>query len=184
MSADLFKAELLEALPSVRAFALSISGNRDQADDLVQEAMVRAWANRDRYATGSNMRAWLFTILRNAHFSNIRKHKREVEDPEGRFAKRLAGPPEQDSHLAFADLASAFKLLSDDQREALVLVAAEGFSYEETAEITGCAIGTIKSRVNRGRARLAELLNFDPAEELGPDRTTQSIVGRAVASSG
>lgn len=159
-SADL-KASLVAAIPNMRAFAISLCGDVDRADDLVQEALVKAWNGINSFAEGSNLKAWLFTILRNAYFSELRKRKREVSDSDGELTAQLSVPPEQQGHVDLADLRTALSTLPSDQREALVLVGAEGFSYEEAAEITGCALGTIKSCVSRGRARLSEVMGFE-----------------------
>jgi RNA polymerase sigma-70 factor (ECF subfamily) len=149
----------------MRAFAISLCGNRDRADDLVQEALVKAWNHLESFEQGTNLKAWLFTILRNAYFSELRKTKREVADTDGQMAARLSVPPEQQGHLDLADLNRALSQLPVDQREALILVGAEGFSYEDAASISGCAIGTVKSRVNRARAKLAELMAMDTSDE-------------------
>ncbi len=122
------------------------------------------------FAEGSNLKAWLFTILRNAYFSELRKRKREVSDSDGELTAQLSVPPEQQGHVDLADLRTALSTLPSDQREALVLVGAEGFSYEEAAEITGCALGTIKSRVSRGRARLSEVMGFETGEARSSSR--------------
>jgi RNA polymerase sigma-70 factor (ECF subfamily) len=132
----------------------------DRADDLVQETLMRAIANIDRFQPGTNMQAWLFTILRNLFHSEYRKRRREVEDADGKYAAALSVQPDQLPHLDFEDLQKALARLPHDQREALLLVGASGFSYEQAAEICGCAVGTIKSRVNRARNRLAELMHF------------------------
>jgi RNA polymerase sigma-70 factor (ECF subfamily) len=158
---------LLAEIPSLRAFALSLSGNGDRADDLVQDTLMKAWANAASFMEGTNMRAWLFTIMRNTFFSQYRKSRREVQDVEGEAAARLVAMPDQLSHLDFADFRSRLDRLPPDQREALVLIGASGFSYEEAAEICGCAVGTIKSRVNRARRRLIEQLSLGAAEEFG-----------------
>lgn len=150
--------ELVAAIPNMRAFAISLCGDRDRADDLVQEALVKAWHHLDSYQVGTNLKAWLFTILRNAYFSELRKTKREVADSDGLIAARVAVPADQHAHLDLKDLGAALSTLPPDQREALILVGAEGFSYEDAATISGCAVGTVKSRVNRARAKLAELL--------------------------
>lgn len=164
---------LLRATPSLRAFAISLTGNVDRADDLVQDTLVRAIANIDRFQQGTNLNAWLFTILRNLFHSEYRKRRREVEDPDGSYSANLAVAPEQGAHLDLDDFRRALEKLSPDQREALLLIGASGFSYEEAAEICGVAVGTIKSRVNRARARLAQLLQLhDVDEDLGPDRLT------------
>jgi len=172
---------MLAAVPSLRAFAISLSGNVDRADDLVQETLLRAMANIDSFEPGTNMSAWLFTILRNLFRSEYRKRRREVEDADGKYAATLAVQPAQGAHLDFEDLQRALARLPADQREALLLVGASGFSYEQAADICGCAVGTIKSRVNRARNRLAELLHFeDVHEDLGPDRMVLTVM-QAVA---
>src|SRR5437016_7099306 len=168
--------EILASVPSLRAFAISLSGNGDRADDLVQETLLRALANIDSFQPGSNMPAWLFTILRNLFRSEYRKRRREVEDADGSYAQTLKSQPEQHSRVEFQEFREALAKLPPDQREALILVGASGFSYEEAAAICDCAVGTIKSRVNRARTRLAELLAIDSADDFGPDRTTRAIL--------
>jgi RNA polymerase sigma-70 factor (ECF subfamily) len=163
------KDQLLAEIPSLRAFALSLAGNADRADDLVQDTLVKAWANAESYLEGTNMRAWLFTIMRNTYFSQYRKARREVQDVDGEAASRLVALPDQMAHLDFADFKAELDQLPTDQREALVLIGASGFSYEEAAEICGCAVGTIKSRVNRARRRLMSLLSLSSVEDFGPD---------------
>jgi RNA polymerase sigma-70 factor (ECF subfamily) len=167
---------LLAAVPSLRAFGISLCGQVDRADDLVQDTLLRALANIDRFERGTNLNAWLFTILRNLFHSEYRKRRREVEDPEGSYAARLKTQPEQGSRLDFEDFRAALAKLPHDQREALLLVGASGFSYEEAAEICGCAVGTIKSRVNRARSRLGALLALNDAEDLGPDKVTRAAL--------
>ena len=167
---------MLAAVPSLRAFAISLCGNVDRADDLVQEALLRAWANLGSFEPGTNMSAWLFTILRNLFRSEYRKRRREVEDADGSYAEQLTSLPEQDSRLKIEEFRRALKLLPTDQRESLILVGASGFSYEEAAQICGCAVGTIKSRVNRARSRLAEILSIGDASDFGPDRETRAVV--------
>jgi len=153
------KADLLAAIPKLRAFAFSLCGRRSGADDLVQETLVRAWANIGAFVQGTNLAAWLFTILRNEFYSEFRRRRREVGDSEGQHAARLASLPTQDGHMAFLDFRDALAKLAADHREALILIGASGLSYEEAAQICGCAVGTMKSRVNRARARLAVLLS-------------------------
>jgi RNA polymerase sigma-70 factor (ECF subfamily) len=167
---------ILAAIPGLRAFAISLSGNVDRADDLVQETLVRALAAIDSFEPGTNMPAWLFTILRNLFRSEYRKRRREVEDPDGNYADTLKTQPEQASHLEFVEFRNALAKLPDDQREALILVGASGFSYEEAAGICGCAVGTIKSRVNRARSRLAKLLGIDNPGDFGPDHATRAVL--------
>ena len=178
------KDQLVEALPVLRAFARSLTGNRDRADDLVQETLARALANRDKFQEGTNLHAWLVTILRNQFYSEGRKRRREVEDVDGAMAAQLSDRPRQVGHLELNDFVRAMQLLPDEQREALLLVGASGFSYEETAEICGVRVGTIKSRVSRARSRLEELLagseRLPPASESGDSsqQLRQAIAGR------
>ena len=167
---------MLGAVPSLRAFAISLSGNVDRADDLVQETLLRAIANINSFQPGTNMSAWLFTILRNLFRSEYRKRRREVEDSDGSYAETLKSQPEQTSRVEFEEFRTALNKLPSDQREALILVGASGFSYEEAAEICGCAVGTIKSRVNRARTRLAQLLNIDNVNDFGADQATRAVL--------
>jgi RNA polymerase sigma-70 factor, ECF subfamily len=167
---------VLAAVPSLRAFAISLCGNVDRADDLVQETLLRALANISSFEPGTNMSAWLFTILRNLFRSEYRKRRREVEDTDGSYAESLKTQPDQTARVEFHEFRSALARLPADQREALILVGASGFSYEEAAGICGCAVGTIKSRVNRARTRLAELLSIESADDFGPDRETRAVL--------
>ena len=166
--------ELGKLVPNLRAFARSLSGSADQADDLVQETLVKAWKHRDSFAPGSNLKAWLFTILRNAYLSERRKRKLEVEDRDGVFAARVSVNGEQSGHMDLMDFSKALDNLPPDQKEALLLIGAEGFSYEEAALLCGCAVGTIKSRVNRARVRLAEVLKVSGAADYGPEQVPSS----------
>lgn len=168
---------VVEHLPAMRAFAMSLTRDGSAADDLVQDTIVKAWKNFDKFAEGTNLRAWLFTILRNTFYSNLRKHRREVADTDGAMAATLSEKPAHDGRLAMADFEKVFATLPVEQREALILVGASGLSYEEAAETCEVAIGTIKSRVNRGRARLVELLDLreDEAMEL-TDSATMAVV--------
>jgi RNA polymerase sigma-70 factor (ECF subfamily) len=168
--------DILATLPNLRAFAISLSGSPDKADDLVQETLVRALANIDSFEPGTNLPAWLFTILRNLFRSEYRKRKREVEDSEGRFAATLQTRPEQSSRIEFKEFQQALARIPADRREALILVGASGFSYEEAAEICGCAVGTIKSRVNRARRKLAEMLEIETVDDFAPDHATRGLV--------
>ena len=167
---------VLGAVPSLRAFAISLCGNVDRADDLVQETLLRALANIESFQPGTNMPAWLFTILRNHFRSEYRKRRREVEDSDGRYAETLKTQPDQYGQVEFREFQQALAQLPADQREALILVGASGFSYEEAATICGCAVGTIKSRVNRARTRLAELMQIAGADDFGPDEQTRAVL--------
>jgi RNA polymerase sigma-70 factor (ECF subfamily) len=169
--------ELVEHLPALRAFALSLTRNGATADDMVQDTIVKAWTNIEKFTVGTNMRAWLFTILRNTYYSSRRKVKREVADVDGVLTEAMAEKPAHDGRLQLDDFWKAFEKLPDEQRETLILVGASGFSYEEAAATCGVAVGTIKSRANRGRKRLAELMHLreDEAVEL-TDNATVAVV--------
>jgi RNA polymerase sigma-70 factor (ECF subfamily) len=162
------REQLLTVIPHLRAFAISLTYDPDRADDLVQETVVRALHFIDRFEPGTNLQAWMFTLLRNQFHTHYRKRRREVEDVDGVFAARMTTPPEQLGNVEFAELRSALAQLSPDHQEALLLVGAEGFSYEEAAEICGTKVGTVKSRVNRARTKLAELLGYNAPEDVGP----------------
>ena len=159
---------MLAAVPGLRAFAMSLCGKFDRADDLVQETLIRAMINIHSFTPGTNLSAWLFTILRNQFRSEYRKRRREVEDADGSYLDGLHSAPEQHSRLAFRELFAALAKLPLEQREALLLVGASGFSYDEAAKICGIAVGTIKSRVNRARTLLAALLERDSADKARP----------------
>jgi RNA polymerase sigma-70 factor, ECF subfamily len=170
--------DIIATIPHLRAFSISLAGNLDRADDLVQETLLRALANIDSFQPGTNLSAWLFTILRNHFRSEYRKRRREVEDADGRFAATLIARPEQDSRIEMEEFRQALAKLAEDQREALILVGASGFSYEQTAEICGCAVGTIKSRVNRARIKLAQLLSIKDGTDFGADRMSRAVGSR------
>lgn len=168
---DEFRERLIAAIPGLRAFGMSLTARADYADDLVQETLMKAWRHYESFEAGTNIKAWLYTILRNEFYSQMRKRRREVEDADGAYAGKVAMPGEQDGHLDMADLRIALSRLPDDQREAIVLVGASGFSYQEVAEICGVAIGTIKSRVSRAREKLASLLDSGKSTS----RTTSDV---------
>jgi len=155
---DEFKEQLAQVIPHLRAFGRSLSGSRDLADDLVQETLLKAWAARKRFQAGTNMRAWTFIILRNLFLSQMRRARFKGEWDDVTASKILAAPASQDRHVELGDMQRALLHLPQPQREALILVGAGGFAYEEAAEICGCAVGTIKSRVARGRVALEALL--------------------------
>jgi RNA polymerase sigma-70 factor (ECF subfamily) len=163
------KAAMLEALPRLRAFAVSLCGQPGLADDLVQETLMKAWAHLADFEPGTNMAAWLYTILRNEFYSRLRKRRYEVDDPDGHYAAGMVTHASQESHMQFLDFRDALFRLAPDHREALMLVGASGLSYEEAAEICHCAVGTMKSRVNRARAKLAEMLSGGSGQHVGPD---------------
>ena len=158
-SEERFKVDLAAAIPHLRAYGRSLSGNADLADDLVQETMLKAWMARDRFVAGSSMRAWTHVILRNAYFSLVRRARFKGEWDEFSADLLLAVPPAQEGHIALADMQRALMQLPAPQREALILMGASGMSCEEVAAISQCAVGTVKSRVARARSALRELLD-------------------------
>jgi RNA polymerase sigma-70 factor, ECF subfamily len=166
---------MLAAIPSLRAFAISLSGSVNSADDLVQETVTRAMTHINSFTPGTNMSAWLLTILRNLFRSQYRKRRREVEDPDGSYLASLKMPAEQFGRLEFKELIEALAKLPYVQREALLLVAASGFTYDEAAAICEVAVGTIKSRVSRARQLLAELLDIDSPATFVLDRATAAM---------
>jgi RNA polymerase sigma-70 factor (ECF subfamily) len=173
-----FKRDLLATLPSLRAFAFSLSGRHDKADDLVQDTIMKAWAKQDSFELGTNIKAWLFTILRNEFYSQMRKRGREIQDSDGLFTERLSTHASQYGHMDLADFKKALDVLPDDQREAVILIGASGFSYEEAAEICKCAVGTMKSRVSRARARLQDLLKVAGEADYGPDAVSTQVANQ------
>ena len=179
-----FKDQLAAVIPHLRAFGRSLSGSRDLADDLVQETLLKAWAARKRFQAGTNMRAWTFIILRNLFLSQMRRARFKGEWDDVTAAKILAAPASQDRHIELADMQRALMQLPQPQREALILVGAGGFAYEEAAEICGCAVGTIKSRVARGRVALEAMMTGSslPSRRqfaTDPDKTAlQTIMGQ------
>lgn len=176
MSDREFRNDLIAFIPPLRAFAISLTGKVDRADDLVQETLLKAWANRASFEPGTKLKAWLFTILRNEFYTVFRKRKREVEDADGVIAANVGVNPGQHSHMDLSDMRAALVRLPVDQREALLLVSASDMSYEEAAVICGVAVGTIKSRVNRARVKLGELLNLKEASEFGPEPGVQAAL--------
>ena len=175
MDAAALRTQVLEFLPAVRAFARSLTRNRTEADDLVQETLLKALSNMDKFDPGTNLRAWLFTILRNTYYTEIRKRRRENDGMAALAQQDSNIGPSQEWSATLTSLKDALALLPDDQREALGLVGAAGLSYEEAAEVCGCALGTIKSRVNRARAKLLVLM--------GAEVTADVVEGDAVAMS-
>jgi len=174
------KDELVRNLPALRGFARSMVRDAERADDLVQEAVLKAWAKRHQFQKGTNLEAWLFTILRNHFHSQLRKAAREVEDVDGIMASKIAVGPSQEGVVMISRLSQALDELSADYREAIILVGARGLSYEEAANICGCAIGTMKSRVNRARRQLSEKLGVTgPGDLSGSDSISSAIAGAA-----
>ncbi|WP_428249040.1 sigma-70 family RNA polymerase sigma factor [Ferrovibrio sp.] len=159
-----FREQMLALLPNLTGFARGLAGQRAEADDLVQETLVKALSNTEQFRPGTNLRAWLFTILRNHFYSTKRQQRHEVADSDGSIGANQSVLPGQEDALLAKELAVALRRLPEPQREALLLVAVFGLSYEEAAGIGGCAIGTMKSRVNRARNRLGELLGLEAGQ--------------------
>ena len=158
LPSDDFWVNLIAEIRQVRAFAISLSGSVSASDDLVQETILRAWSKSDQFRVGTNLRAWLLTILRNIFYSSFRQHTREVQDGDGMYALRLTVSGEQDGHLDLQDFRKALAKLPAEQREVLILVGATGHSYEEAAAICEVEVGTIKSWLSRARSKLIKLL--------------------------
>jgi RNA polymerase sigma-70 factor (ECF subfamily) len=156
-----FKAGLIELIPFLRAFARTLCGNPETADDLAQEALVKAWQARGSFAAGTNLKAWLFTILRNQFYSDRRRAWRQAAWDEDAAERIPASNGQQAWSAELSDTARALSILSDEQREALILVGAGGFSYEDASGICDCAVGTVKSRVARARKTLLAALDGD-----------------------
>jgi RNA polymerase sigma-70 factor (ECF subfamily) len=154
-------------IPQLRGYAIALTRSSAEADDLVQETLTRAWRFRERF-DGSNLKAWLFTILRNCFLSETKSRKATVQDVEGRLAAQLSCGPEQEWYLQYRELLEAIAKLTPLCREALLLVAGSGLSYEDAARVSGCAVGTMKSRVNRARTLLAEMTSATPRSEVQP----------------
>ena len=153
-----FKRELTEVVPHLRAFARGLCGRPDMADDLVQETLLKAWAAQERFEPGTSMRAWTFVILRNAYLTDMRRNRFRGDYDETVAERILIAPAGQEEPLHLSDLHRALLTLPPERREALLLVGAGGFSYEEAANICRCAVGTIKSRVGRARAALSSMI--------------------------
>jgi RNA polymerase sigma-70 factor (ECF subfamily) len=174
---DDFRENLIELIPFLRAFARALCGRRDGADDLCQEALAKAWQNRDSFEPGTNIKAWLFRILRNQFYSDKRRAWRQKPWDETMVEQTLITGASQESAVAFSEVVRALHLLPNEQREALILVAVGGFAYEDAAKICGCAIGTIKSRVARARQELESRLASDT-----PHRPTRRLLSSEAAT--
>lgn len=171
-----FQASLLGMVPNLQRFARSLLRNHVGADDLLQNTLLRAWRSRASFVPGTNLEAWLFTIMRNAFYNEHRRHGREVQDEDGAQAERMVSLPEQGGHLDLSDVQAALGRLTPPMRQALVLVAIENLTYEETAAIMRCRIGTVKSRVWRARTQLAQMLGYTGLE-IGSDDVMLTAAG-------
>ena len=171
-------AEMLPVIPKLRAFAVSLSHDRDRAEDLVQETLLSACRSMDQFKPGTNMTAWLFTILRNQFYSEYRRRRRDVRDVEGSYTNSLAIQPEQIIRAQYEELWVALGNLPKNMRDLLFLVGVLGVSCDEAARICGCAAGTVKSRVHRARQRLAELLMIESPADFSGDPGLQAVISR------
>jgi RNA polymerase sigma-70 factor, ECF subfamily len=156
-----FEDQLVAHLPRLRAFAMSLARTSDQAEDLVQETLLKAWRARDRFEPGTNLQAWLFTILRNAFYSGVTVARRMTQDPDGQHTANLPSSPNQEWRLHYGEMLTALDRLRPHHKEALLLVVAAGMTYEEAASVCECPVNTVKSRVKRARDALAEAIHFD-----------------------
>jgi RNA polymerase sigma-70 factor (ECF subfamily) len=174
-----FKTDLLALVPFLRAFARSLTGNPEAADDLAQETLVKAWQSRASFIPGTNLKAWLFTILRNRFYSERRRDWRQMPWDQDAAERIPGGGEDQVFSAQLSDTVRALRCLSDEQREALILVGPDGFSYEDAAAICNCAVGTVKSRVSRARKALMEILDGDDTLE-GVSRPAEGDAAREV----
>ena len=164
---DAFKRELVKLIPHLRAFARTLAGDPASADDLAQDAMMKAWDARGSYQMGTNMKAWTFMILRNQFYSEKRRSWRQSQLDQEAAERTLVAVDDPEAPVALDELRLSLAQLPAEQREALILVGAGGFAYEEAAEICGCAVGTVKSRVSRARKALHSILEDGSYERDG-----------------
>jgi RNA polymerase sigma-70 factor (ECF subfamily) len=157
-SENVFKRDLVTLIPHLRAFARTLCGDAAAADDLAQDTVMKAWDARSSYQMGTNMKAWTFMILRNQFYSEKRRSWRQTQLDQEAAERTLVATDDPASPLALDELRQALTMLPTEQREALILVGAGGFAYEEAADICGCAVGTVKSRVSRARRALQAIL--------------------------
>jgi RNA polymerase sigma-70 factor (ECF subfamily) len=159
---DPYWSSVAALIPQLRGYALALTRSSSEADDLVQEALTRAWRFRAGFVEGSNLKAWLFKILRNCFHTETATRRGTIQDVEGRLAAQLSCAPEQDWFMQYRELLTAMARLTPTCREGLLLVVASGLTYDEAAVVAGCAVGTMKSRVNRARGQLARILSDEP----------------------
>ncbi len=175
-SARQFRQDLIALIPHLRAFSRMLCGQRALAEDMAQEALLKAWRSQTRFAPGTDLKAWLFTILRNEFYSHKRRGKRETSWDDNLGGQIAAPANEQESAMNLSDTAWALGELPERQRESLILVGVGGFSYEDAANITSIRVGTVKSRVARARAALVKILD-------GDKRLPRQVPAHAMAAS-
>ncbi|CAN5132247.1 RNA polymerase sigma factor [soil metagenome] len=165
MVSDDFRDQLIELTPKLRAYAMSLTRARHWADDLVQDTLERAWRARANFRPESDLRIWLFTILRNRFTDGYRRQRHTIQDVDGEHAIRMSSPAEQSWRLQYGDLLAAIERLPPDSRSALVLISGAGLTFEEAAKVCGCPVSTVKSRVQRARRLLMEFVDIAPARK-------------------
>jgi RNA polymerase sigma-70 factor (ECF subfamily) len=171
-----FRRELVAMIPHLRAFARTLCGDATAADDLAQEAMMKAWDARESFEMGTNMKAWTFMILRNQFYSEKRRSWRQIQLDQEAAERTLVAVDDPEAPVALDELRQGLGMLPLEQREALILVGAGGFAYEEAAAICDCAVGTVKSRVSRARRALQGILESGSYDRDG------ASAGEAMAS--
>jgi RNA polymerase sigma-70 factor, ECF subfamily len=176
-SRDLERNAMVRSIPMLRRFAKSLTGNADQADDLVQEALLRGMAKIESFQPGTNMEAWLLIILRNLFLTQCRRRRHELAYRDSLRSQRSSAHPHQYSAIQLRELERGLASVPGSHREALLLVSAYGYSYDEAAAMCGCPAGTIKSRVNRARMRLSQKMDIDDAAEFGPAERDLAVIG-------
>jgi RNA polymerase sigma-70 factor (ECF subfamily) len=178
MTNAVFGEQMVAQIPYLRAFAISLSGSYSVADDLVQDTLVKAWSHADSFEPGTNFRAWLVTILRNTYFSQYRKRSREVQDSDNALAEQIPVKGGQESSVTMRDVQKALDKLAPEHREILLMIGITELSYEEAAQVCNIAVGTVKSRLNRARAKLAEHLGLTGVHEIDYDPTLTGLAAR------
>jgi RNA polymerase sigma-70 factor (ECF subfamily) len=163
----IFKRDLVALIPHLRAFARTLCGDATAADDLAQDAVMKAWDARSSFQIGTNMKAWTFMILRNQFYSEKRRSWRQTQLDQEAVERTLVATDDPEAPVALDEMRQALSMLPSEQREALILVGAGGFAYEEAADICGCAVGTVKSRVSRARRALQGILEQGAYERDG-----------------
>lgn len=163
MSANVseFRDALLAITPNLRAYARSLCGAADAADDLVQDTLLRAWEKQDALKSQDKLQAWTMTIMRNEFFAQCRRSKFSVDDADGHYADSLVSNAQQEVSADLRDLADVLAKMDDSYRECLVLIFVNELSYEEAASVAGCPVGTMKSRVHRARTELCKKLGLE-----------------------